>query len=82
MSTFKGRYWLNFDAENSQKPLIHGMSKAFDIVFYIRQATISDTMGLMAIELEGERTLVKGAIQWLEDHGVSVEPIEINTIEG
>ena len=82
MAEFKGRYWLNFDAERTKEPIIHGMSKKFDLVFNIRQATVSDEIGVMAIELDGERQTIKDAIAWLEEQGVVVEPVEINTIEG
>ncbi len=82
MAKSKGRYWLSFDAERSTQPLIYQMGKKYDVVFNIRTASVSETMGLMAIELEGEREVLKQAIAWLEQQGVAVEPVEINTIEG
>jgi len=82
MAHFKGRYWLNFDATRATQPLIHDMSKKYDVVFNIRQATVGEKVGLIAVELEGDREQVKGAISWLEENGVTVEPVEINTIEG
>jgi ABC-type methionine transport system ATPase subunit len=79
----KGRYWLNFDAEAATKPLLFQMAKACpEVAFNVRQATVNDKVGIMAIELEGEREQVKSAIAWLEGQGVTVEPVEINTIEG
>jgi len=82
MAKSQARYWLNFDAPSTRQPLIYLLSKKFDVVFNIRQASISESMGLMAVELEGEREVIKEAIAWLESQGVSVEPVEINTIEG
>lgn len=82
MAAFTGRYWLNFSGPTATDPLIYQMSRKHDVVFNIRQATIQATGGIMAIELSGEREVVKGAIAWLEENGVTVEPIEINTIEG
>jgi hypothetical protein len=38
-------------------------------------------MGLVALEIDGERTEVDKAIRWLKDKGVIVEPIEKNVIE-
>lgn len=79
----KGRYWLNFDAEAATKPLLFHMAKACpEVAFNVRQATVNDKVGVMALELEGEREEVKAAIAWLEGEGVTVEPVEINTIEG
>jgi len=82
MAHFKGRYWLNFDAPRSTQPLIYQMGKKFEVIFNIRQATVNEEVGIMAVELEGERETVKAAIAWLEGEGVKVEPVEINTIEG
>jgi len=79
----KGRYWLNFDAEAATKPLLYHMAKACpDVMFDVRQATVNEKVGVMALELEGDREKVKSAISWLESQGVTVEPVEINTIEG
>jgi ABC-type methionine transport system ATPase subunit len=82
MATFKGRYWLTFSGPKATDPLICRLSKKFDVVFNIRQATISDNMGLMGVEFEAEREVLKAAIAWLEEQGVTVDPVEINTIEG
>jgi len=43
---------------------------------------VNDEVGLVCLELIGERDEVKRAIAWLEELGVKVEPVEINTIEG
>jgi ABC-type methionine transport system ATPase subunit len=82
MANFKGRYWLNFDARSVTRPLIWEMSKKFDVVFNIRQSSVTRDMGIIAVELEGERRVVKDAITWLESEGVEVEPVELQTIEG
>jgi hypothetical protein len=39
-------------------------------------------MGIIALELEGERAVIQQAIAFFEANGVQVEPVEINTIEG
>jgi ABC-type methionine transport system ATPase subunit len=76
------RFWLTFDGDSSNKPLICEMSKTFDVVFNIRNASVTPTIGIIALELEGDREVIKKAVVWLEGHGVQVEPVEINTIEG
>ena len=82
MALEKQRFWLTFDGDSSRKPLIHQMSKTFDVVFNIRNASVTPTIGIIALELEGEREVIKKAVVWLENNGVQVEPVEINTIEG
>jgi ABC-type methionine transport system ATPase subunit len=76
------RFWLTFDGETSRKPLIYEMSKQFAVVFNIRNASVTPTIGVIALELEGERDAIKKAVAWFEENGVQVEPVEINTIEG
>jgi L-aspartate semialdehyde sulfurtransferase ferredoxin len=76
------RFWLTFDGDSSRKPLICQMSKTFDVIFNIRNASVTPTIGIIALELEGERAVIKEAVAWLESHDVQVEPVEINTIEG
>ncbi len=76
------RFWLTFNGESSRKPLICEMSRQFDVVFNIRNASVTPSIGIIALELEGDRQVIKGAVAWLEEHGVQVEPVEINTIEG
>jgi ABC-type methionine transport system ATPase subunit len=76
------RLWLTFSEESSRRPLIYEMSRAFDVVFNIRNASVTPTIGIIALELQGEREVLKQAVAWLEANGVQVEPVEINTIEG
>ena len=76
------RFWLTFEGETNRKPLICEMAKKFDLVFNIRNASVTPTVGIIALEVEGERQVLKDAVAWFEGHGVAVEPVEINTIEG
>jgi hypothetical protein len=47
----------------------------------VRQASVTDEIGIVCLELEGERAQIKAAIQWMEKQGIRVEPVEINVIE-
>jgi ABC-type methionine transport system ATPase subunit len=76
------RFWLTFDGESSRKPLIYQMSKQFDVVFNIRNSSVTPNIGIIALELQGDREVIKKAVEWFESNGVQVEPVEINTIEG
>jgi len=64
------------------RPVIYELSKNFDLVTNVRQASVTSEVGIVSLELEGERDEVKRAIAWLEELGIKVEPVEINTIEG
>ncbi len=76
------RFWLTFNEESNRKPLICEMGRKFDIVFNIRNASVTPAVGIIALELEGERQVLKDAVRWFESNGVQVELVEINTIEG
>ena len=82
MSADTQRLWLTYPARLITRPVIWELAKKFDISFNVRQASATEEVGLVSLELQGERDEVKRAIAWLEELGVRVEPVEINTIEG
>ena len=53
----------------------------FPVLTNVRQASVTDEIGIVCLEIEGERGDIKAAIAWLEKLGISVEPVEINVIE-
>ena len=75
------RVYLTFPQELVKEPIVCWLAKKFDVVFNIRGSTVTAEMGLLALEIDGERAEVDRAIQWLEEKGVIVEPIEKNVIE-
>lgn len=75
------RLWLMYPPKLITKPLIWQLGHNFKLVTNIRQASVTDEIGIVCLELDGERAEVKAAIKWLERVGVSVEPVEINVIE-
>ncbi len=76
------RLWLTFKPEACEKPLLCQLAKQFDISFIIRNASVTKEIGIIALEINGDRATIKQAITWLEAAGVQVEPVELNTIEG
>ena len=73
---------LFFPAGLIKEPVVHRLSKAFDVVFNIRRARISESAGEMLLELEGEPDVLEDAVSWLKKQGVRVEPITHDTVEG
>ena len=62
-------------------PVIWQLSRKFKLITNVRQASVTDEIGIVCLELDGERSEIKSAIKWLENLGISVEPLEINVIE-
>ena len=82
MASEKQRLWLMFPTKLITRPVIWELGRKFEIVTNIRQSSVTDEIGLVSLSLEGEREEIKKSIAWLEELGVKVEPVEINTIEG
>ena len=76
------RFWLMYPSKLITRPIIFELGKTFPVITNIRQASVNEEIGLVCLELEGDREEIKKAIAWLEVQGVKVEPVEINTIEG
>jgi len=75
------RVYLTFPKDLVKEPIVCWLAKRFDITFNIRGSTVTAEMGLVALEIDGERAEVDKSIRWLKDKGVIVEPIEKNVIE-
>ena len=75
------RLWLMYPSRLITRPVIYELGHKFDVVTNIRQASVSDEMGIICLELDGPRTAIKAAIKWLEKLGIKVEPVEINVLE-
>ena len=75
------RLWLMYPPKLIKKPFIWEVGHKFKIVTNIRQASVTDEIGIVCLELNGARDEVKAAIKWLEKNGVSVEPVEISVVE-
>ncbi|TAJ83859.1 FeS-binding protein [bacterium] len=75
------RVYLTFPKKLVKEPIVCWLAKKFDILFNIRGSTVTAEMGLVALEINGERGEVDKAIRWLKDQGVIVEPLEKNVIE-
>ena len=78
------RCWFTFPTRNQvEQPIIWQMSRKFpDVSFDIRQASVQNEIGIMAVLLTGEPDQVQGAIDFLRSKGVTVEPIEKSVVEG
>ena len=76
------RLWLMFPTRLVTEPIVWELGHKFTVTTNIRQASVTDEIGIVSLSLKGERDEIKRAIAWLEELGVKVEPVEMNTIEG
>ena len=83
-ATYSRRCWFTFPTRTQvEQPIIWQMSRRFpDVVFDIRQASVQNEIGIMAVLLSGQEEQVNAAIDFLRARGVTVEPIEKSVVEG
>jgi L-aspartate semialdehyde sulfurtransferase ferredoxin len=81
---YSRRCWFTFPTRTQvEQPIIWQMARKFpELVFDIRQASVQNEIGIMAVLLSGSEGDVNGAIGFLRSKGVMVEPIEKSVVEG
>jgi len=75
------RLWLMYPPKLITTPVIWDLARKFPVITNVRQASVTDEIGIVCLELSGQRVDLKAAIQWLEKQGIKVEPVEIGVIE-
>ena len=75
------RLWLMFPAKMITQPVVWELGHKFPVVTNIRQASVTDDIGIVCLEISGPQKSIKAAIHWLEKIGIKVEPVEIGVIE-
>ncbi|MHB1697147.1 MAG: NIL domain-containing protein [bacterium] len=77
----KKKFYLNYPQEAIKEPLIYLVGKNYNVITNIRSASISNDIGIIAIELEGNSEEIEKAVKFLESKGVMVEPIVLDVVE-
>ncbi len=77
----RGKFYLTYPKDLVKEPLIYQMSRKFDLVFNVRSASVSEEIGVIALELDGLPETIDAAVAWFREQGITVEPIEKNIIE-
>ncbi len=83
--TYSRRCWLTFPTRSQvEQPIIWQMSRKYpDVKFDIRQASVQNEIGIMAVLFEADdQQELNDALDYLRSQGVTVEPIEKSVVEG
>jgi ABC-type methionine transport system ATPase subunit len=75
------RLWLMYPAKMITQPVVWELGRKFPVVTNVRQASVTDDIGIVCLEISGPHKSVKAAVQWLEKIGIKVEPVEIGVME-
>lgn len=78
----KKRVYLTFPAELVREPIVCRMYDATGVQFNLRSASVTDEIGIIGLELEGEPDEIERAMDFFRDRGVRVEPIELDVVAG
>ncbi len=77
----KKRVKLTFPQHLIKEPVIFTMAKTCDVMPNIRRARVTESVGEMVLELEGNDENLEKGIQYLKSRGVDVELIEGDIVE-
>ncbi len=59
-----------------KQPLLFTLVNRFQVVPNIRGASVTETIAILSLELEGEPANVEQAVQYLIEEGVQVEELD------
>ncbi|MCS7049145.1 MAG: NIL domain-containing protein [Verrucomicrobiae bacterium] len=75
------RLWLTYPKKLIQRPVIYELGHRFDVVTNIRQASITEEVGILSLEVTGTPDEIQKAIRWLQRLGIKVEPVAVQLKE-
>lgn len=78
----KRKVYLTFPEVQIKEAIMCDMYDKYKVRFNIRSASVNEQVGLMAVELQGPEDKVVEALKFFKKRGLTVEPIELDVIEG
>ena len=77
MSKFRRKCWLTFEGGRQNEPCLWKTATKYpDVSFDIRQASVQQDIGIMAVLFTGDQDRVEAAMNYLVELGVKVDPVE------
>ncbi len=70
------RFQLIYPEKLVKEPIICMVCKRFNVVLNIRTAKVTQDTGVLTVEIEGDPEEIEKAIKFMEERGISVQPIE------
>lgn len=78
----KRRLMFTFPPDLIREPIIYNLGHQFNIVTNIHLADISEDIGWVVLELEGEEKDIEEGIAWATSKGMRVDPSGEDIAEG
>ena len=71
------KYFCTFPQHLIAEPIVsHTLGAKFGVIPNIRAASITDTMALVAVEIEGEGSAIDQSVEYMRERGVKVEEMQ------
>ena len=68
------KFFCTFPQHLISEPIVsHTLGAKFGVIPNIRAASITDTLALVAVEIEGEEGAIEQSVAYLRERGVRVE---------
>ena len=80
-SSLRRRVTLTFPPELIQEPVIYNIGHHYQVITNIRSANVTNHVGWVTLEIDGEEKEYLKALSYLKEIGVKVEPVERDVIE-
>ncbi|HWP34278.1 MAG TPA: NIL domain-containing protein [Thermodesulfobacteriota bacterium] len=76
------RIWLTYPPHLIEAPLLYRANRRFEVETSIRQASVTDQVGILALECRGEPEEIDRFIAFFREQGVRVDPVEQDVVAG
>ena len=76
------RIQLTYPSDRIQEPILYELARRFHLRFNVRRADVDAGIGWVQLLLEGERSEIKAAIEWVEAQGIRADPVEGDIVSG
>ena len=76
------RVRFTFEGNSVREPLIYQIGQQFQIVTNIRMADVEQDFGWVILELNGDADEIDRCLEWMREHGVRVDPLTGDVVEG
>lgn len=70
------KFFCTFPQAIIQEPIIsHTLNAKFGVIPNIRSASITDTIAMVSVEIEGDNDAVDQSVSYMRERGVTVEEL-------
>ncbi|MCH2103275.1 MAG: NIL domain-containing protein [Planctomycetes bacterium] len=70
------KFFCTFPQNLISEPIVsHTLGEKFGVIPNIRAASITDSVALVAVEIEGEEQAIEQSVEYMRERGVQVEEI-------